>query len=346
MKYLNLVILVGFIILLGCSDKKDEESVHVGNEAFPVEDGGYDIRNAEVREALHSGMIAKAPKMESIPAGSLPIITLGYEGPGPDETAARVLGGLEDSIEISDRGSSLIANMGDDVFFTRKASGFSGWFNRSQMHRYPSVSAIKKEDLVNIALDFIVSKGLLSLASGEELTVENTGTIRSATYDATDPAGPVLDGEAIMGYTVIFGRTFRGIPVIGSQIRVDINTDGSVQGFKNLMRPIVSAGEDVPILDEDEIRGKIEEERIYRHFPEKYKIKDIACGYIEAGQSFMQVFLQPGCYAILTPGRPWEGIQVLISATEHPAEPLLGEKVEYPSPEPSPSTSLDPDDLL
>ena len=346
MKYSNLVILVGFIILISCSSKKNEDSIPVGNEAFPIEDGGYDIRNTEVREALHSGLIAKASKLESIPASALPIITLGYEGPGPDETAARVLGGMEDSIEISDRGPSLIAELGDDVFFTRKASGFFGYFNRSRLHRFPSVRAIEKEDLVNIALNFIVSKGFLSLVSGEELTVENVGTIRSATYDATDPTGPVLDGEAIMGYTVIFGRTFKEIPVIGSQIRVDINTDGTVQGFNNLMRPIVSAGEDVPILDDDEMRGKIEEEKLIRHLPENFKIRDISCGYIEAGESSMQGFLQPGCYAILTSGQPWEGIQVLVSATEHLAEPLFGEKVEYPLPEPIHSTSLDPDDLL
>jgi len=345
MNYSSLAVMASFLFILGCSNKNDEGSVPMGEKAFSIEEEGYEVRSVAVREALRSTVIRKTPKMESFSVSALPIVTLGYEGPGPDVTATRVLGSMDDPIEIADRGSSLIAALGNDVFVTKKASGFFSYSNRYRLHRFPSVSEIKKEDLVNIALEYIVSKGILSLASEEELTVENVGTVRSATYDATDPAEPVLDGEAVMGYTIIFGRMFSGIPVIGSQIRVDINTDGSVQGFDKLMRPIMSAGEDVPVLDEEQIQGKIEEERVSRHIPDGFRIEGIMCGYIEAGMSYLQGFLQPGCYAALTQGPASEGISMLVSGTGHLVEPILGEKVEYPLPEPAPSPSLDPDDL-
>lgn len=322
-----LAVTAGIMLVCGCSSENDENIVSTTQRAVGTESVEYEIRRSEVRQALGSAVIKKAPVMKSFTVDYVPIINVGYEGPSPDETANMVLGSIDEPMEVSDRSFSLVTETEGKLFATNKASGFYRYSNKAKRHRLPRPLSmgIEKEELVNLALEYIVSKGIVLLSTEEELTIESVGSVRNATYEVTDSEEPILDGEALMGYTIVFGRMYGGIPIIGSQIRVHINMDRTVQGFDKYMRPILSAGDNVTIISDQQIRANIETERSVLNISEQSGEDEIICGYIEAGMLNQQSFLQPGCYAF-PKGRPSLRTPILVPAVENLVEPLRGER--------------------
>lgn len=104
---------------------------------------------------------------------------------------------------------------------------------------------------VNLALAFIADRSLLSLQNGEGLDVINVNALYAGEIDGAGGPGSI----AKVAHHVVFGRTYRGVPVDGGMVLVVLDSDGAASTFVKTWRDIVGENQ-VKLASESTIRSR------------------------------------------------------------------------------------------
>jgi len=126
-------------------------------------------------------------------------------------------------------------------------------------------------EAVKVALSFIAENELLTLADHESLEVAG---IMARHHAAVDDSG--IRSQEKVGYMLRFGRSYRGVPVLGPSVVVEFDSDGRVAGFDKRWRDIEGESGSIALASASEVES--------RHDPimRDYLVeKESDCGYAE-----------------------------------------------------------------
>jgi hypothetical protein len=104
---------------------------------------------------------------------------------------------------------------------------------------------------VNLALSFIADRSLLSLHDGEGLDVINVKALYAGETDENGGPGEISK----VAHHVVFGRTYRGVPIDGGMVLVVLDSDGAASTFCKTWRDIVGENQ-VRLASESTIRAR------------------------------------------------------------------------------------------
>lgn len=306
----------------------------------------YKISSQKAKQLLGNNRIETSPQLKCLSDEELPVIRVIKTDLKDFHDAYKLIDPNQVAPDVTDRGASLIYSIDKYLFSFFKASGSWGMYNFKEIHRRPSLRRINDDRLVDTALVAIADFKNVDLTEDEELTVEGIGIVRSATYGVVADADDVqLDGESIMGYTVLIGRTYDGIPILGSRFLVELSSRGEIQGYKNYLRPITDEVATVDVIPKDELHKKIIAEIEQNGLGGKEDIEKIRCGYYEASTISTQKYLQPSCIAYVRTFPTALGQPVQVPAIVELYEPLQGYENTYQKPPPLYPDQVDPDEI-
>jgi hypothetical protein len=263
--------------------------------------------------------------------------SLSLRVPDPQEANAKLeavvtqfLGKQGSSLDLQDKGDIVHASVGSSQFWVSRASGA---YSVSDSEAGMSQSSTLKDhrQAVRLALRHIVSKGLIQTVDGEQLDVVSVHQIETAATYA-DESEPFLRQSS--DYIVVFGRRYRGIPVIGSYLLVRLGPEGELTGARKVWREITGLrGGETQVVSEripELIRAQLEQTDAFvkAQNGEGIKIVNTACGYIEAYVSNRQEVMGLGCVVHYRQPRDEMIPQALIPLTEYDF-PVAGKRVRF-----------------
>ena len=315
----------GTIYAMDGADALDVTRIHVESQA--------------AREFLKNETIAVREKRTSfLPKGELPIVQLKRVD---DEVCKEELRGVmrrysaekADGREIQEMAEILTARVESASFWIHRGSG-AYKFTETKPGR-----AIRRSKIthfaraVQLALDYVGRNQPVTLARDEEMDVLFVSGVQNAVAVA-NKAKPI--DEYISAYYVAFGRRFKGIPVIGSQLVMRLSADEHVAMVQRNWRQIKAVSDQRTTVSTKSIPELMLEEPSFRERydakwlkPEDISIADAQCGYLEAPLDYVQDFLRPGCNVSFFVGQRREEslAQTFVPLEEgETVEKLLGSK--------------------
>lgn len=237
-----------------------------------------------------------------MPSGEVPVLLLEK----PSESAIRIQlekvisrhsPQLDRKIKLKRLGEILVADAGEHCYWASLSSGaYKFTDNKDSMVARSRFSGFK--EAVQMAIHFIAEKKIVGLIEGETVDILSVSAVKNA---LTEVGKDEPLEEFLSDYYIIFGRRYRGIPVIGSRILVRLKSDGKVAALEKSWRPIESASDKPARIIKKPLQTLIAKEPKFKRYSEKpVNPEDIAivrrrCGYIEAPVSYRQAALRPGC---------------------------------------------------
>lgn len=237
-----------------------------------------------------------------MPSGEVPVLLLEK----PSESAIRLQlekvidrhsPQLDRKVKLTRRKDILVAEAAEHHYWASLNSG-AYKFTDSKDSMVVSSRFRDFKKAVQAALHFIAEKKVVGLIEGETLDILSVSAVKNA---LTEVGKDEPLEEFLSDYYIIFGRRYRGIPVIGSRILVRLKSDGKVAALEKSWRPIESASDKPARISKKPLQTLIAKEPKFKRYSEKpVNPEDIAivrrrCGYIEAPVSYRQAALRPGC---------------------------------------------------
>ena len=180
-------------------------------------------------------------------------------------------------------------------------------------------------EAVNVALSFIADRSLLSLQSGEGLDLIN---VQSIYTNETDERG---FGQAErVAHHVVFGRTYKGVPVDGGMVLVALDSDGGVSTFHKAWRDIIGESQ-VRLASESTIQSRRDPDKV-AYLIEKQRTcvltedPDMGAIHQAAGVACRFTYSDPLAGAALS-----RTMDEWVNAAEDPSIPLKGSKPAKPA---------------
>lgn len=282
----------------------------------------FEIRSAAGQALLGRAELERRPRNTAIHSQSLPSLKFRSYSDGQVEVslrsaAAEVLGPQASAAPLRDHGNSLALDIEDGIAWAARTSGaFS--IKRRDRELAPTRIASPAE-AVSLAVDHVARSGVLQLADGEGLDIISiTGTHHSGWASDGEESVPVhfafeSGKQAVTSYlseyTVTFGRTVRGVPVLGSTLSVRLGPSGEMVALTKRWRDIAQVGEtQVALVSEGAAAQRISAEHATRQ-PSR-----TLCGYVESPPlGYRQAQAGVGCRYIFQEDQSVEGLAALES---------------------------------
>jgi hypothetical protein len=195
-------------------------------------------------------------------------------------------------------------------------------------------ASIGSGEAIQIALDHIARNKLVQLSDSEELDVLFVSAVKNAVTRRGEESS--VD-QFVSDHYVAFGRRYKGIPVVGSELVLRLNGKGAVVMIKRLWRRVEqSSADEAQVSDaalERLIVGSTEFKERFAEgvkFPMNICILSKRCGYLEAPTDFQQRHFRPGCEVTfhMGDGRDEGFSQILVPLEgDMPMERLFGEQL-------------------
>jgi hypothetical protein len=237
-----------------------------------------------------------------MPSGEVQVLLLER----PDESAIRLQlervidrhsPQLDRKVKLTRRKDILVAEAAEHHYWASLNSGaYKFTDSKDSMVNRSRLSDFK--EAVQVALHFIAEKKVVDLTEGETLDIIFVSAVKNALTEF-GKAEPLE--EFLSDYYIIFGRRYRGIPVIGSRIMVRLKSDGKIAALERSWRPIESVSDKPARISKKPLQALIAQDPKFKQYSKKpVNPEDIAvirrrCGYLEAPVSYQQAALRPGC---------------------------------------------------
>ena len=221
-----------------------------------------------------------------------------------------------------------------DVYYTKdvfalKGQDVAAWVSRSsgafKMTRtgksMSEPASIGPIEALQMALDHVAKEQLVQLSDNEELDVLFVSGVKNALVqgDAETP-----EEEFVSDHYVAFGRRYKGIPIVGSELVLRLDGSGTVAMIERVWRRIEQFGK-VKVR----VPGTPIEQLIVRNPDFRERLSDMTvpegdihmvsqqCGLLEAPADFRQEELRPGCMVAFRLGEGHdEGLSQLFLSLE------------------------------
>jgi hypothetical protein len=199
--------------------------------------------------------------------------------------------------QIEDFDSFLSTRAGDKICWVTKAScGYSVQDVENMMVEPTTIT--RTQEAVDFALKHIPDLQLIELGDGESLDLIFVSNIRKAAY-YEDEDEPCEDYTS--DYMVGFGRQYKGIPVIGSQLVLRLGRNGELLGVQKNWRNIVEESSKMLKVDDSKLIEQLTEKLISlgniksSEDMDKIEVISMSCGYFEGLISNTQEKMGLGC---------------------------------------------------
>jgi hypothetical protein len=154
-------------------------------------------------------------------------------------------------------------------------------------------------EAIQVALDYVANHQLIERVDGELVDLIAVSAVENALTQADVPDTPLERFRS--DYYVMFGRRFRGVPVIGSELVVRLGGNGEVAMVRRNWRRIVEVGAELMTVSTNSVAALIARDaRVQARdnqppvTPLAISIVSMKCGYIEAPVSYRQLELRLG----------------------------------------------------
>jgi hypothetical protein len=310
----------------------------------------YSLTSESARELVGADSIEKRPQSFGISGPMTELVFREYSDAEAETRLSKMAAlfiGAETKAEIVDNGSSMALPLEKGFAYVSKSSGaFAVGIHDTEMEPIVVENA---EEAVNLALEQIANLDILDLAIDESLDVIAISSTHYAGWHENEQGETVplylsVEGssepvtEFKSSYKVVFGRRYRGVPIIDSKLVVRLDHKGRLASFKRRWRDIdeemSNASKPVELLSDSEILAS---QTLANE--EDFELDGVQCGYVEASASgYAQSSAGVGCKyyyynekekGTLAGGRAeWVNI-----AADGEAIPLKGEKLSFQSDE-------------
>lgn len=284
------------------------------------------VRNPEARAFLKSDMI-RVRRRPTIfrPFGEIAVLKLDM----PTETGCRNLlaaflssHGLEKMGRVEKRGGALaVRSDAASVWLHPVSGGYKYTVTVGAMNKPTRLKDFK--EAVQIGLDHIAKFRPIELGPEEEIDVVSVSSVRNALTEVKSPERPIE--EFTSEHYVSFGRRFRGVPVIGSQLTLRLDGNGAVV-MESLTWRRIRGSEDRPArLTEKPLEMLVLDNPQFKEVfgsrpagPQDIRITQFLAGYLEAPVDVAQDTLRPGCLISfrLSRAEDEEDSQIVLSLEE------------------------------
>jgi len=198
--------------------------------------------------------------------------------------------------EVVERDDILRARAGKNIFWVRIPSGSYNCQNTRGIMSEPSSISDHKE-AVQIAVKHMAAHKIVSLAKDETIDIISVNQIMNALVE--DKGDNVLE-EYGSDYIVVFGRRFRGVPVVGSYLQVRLGQKGALLGVSKHWRTLSGAIDETVSVESrnwDHVtRAHLINNQIAKdQAAETIEIVARSCGYIEGSSANHQDLMGLGC---------------------------------------------------
>ena len=270
-----------------------------------------------------------------MPSGEVPVLLL--EKPSEsairlklEKVVARHSPHIDRKIKLKRLGDIFVADAAEHCYWASLSSGAYKFTDKKDSMVVRSRFSDFKE-AVQMALHFIAEKKIVELIEGETLDILFVSAVKNA---LTEVGKDTPLEEFLSDYYIIFGRRYRGIPVIGSRIMVRLKSDGKVAALEKSWRPIESVSDKPARVSKKPLQALIAQDpKLMRYSKKPVNPEDIVivrrrCGYMEAPVSYRQAALRPGCVISFRIGDQYaESYPQMIVSLE---EGVLGEELWGP----------------
>ena len=235
-------------------------------------------------------------------------------------------------LKLKRQGDIIVAQVEDHRYWASLSSGAykftdtrNSMVNRSRFRDF--------KEAVQTALQFIAEKKVAELIEGETLDILFVSAVKNA---LTEVGKGVPMEEFLSDFYVVFGRRYRGVPIIGSRLTVRLNSEGKVAALEKSWRPIKAVSEKPARIREKQLQALIVQDPKFKRYsekpvnPEDIVIAHHRCGYLEGPVNYRQEALRPGCIVSFRIGEQFAESypQIVISLEEGLCgEEVLGDKV-------------------
>jgi hypothetical protein len=291
------------------------------------------IQSPEARAFFRSDTIRvrKTPSAY-MPKGTLALLAL--DKPTEEECRDRLAGvlsahGMKKLGRMEKLGGALgIELEGASCWLHPASGGYKFTVTDSVMSKPTRLKNFK--EAVQIGLDYIAKNQLIELGQDEEIDIVSVSAVHNALTEVKSPDLPIE--QFVSDYYVSFGRRFRGIPVIGSQLTIRLDGDGDVAMEKMTWRHIRLVEEGKVRITETPLQELVFNSPQFQELwgsqemsPEDIHITEFQAGYMEAPVSWVQEWLRPGCLVCFWVGKnkDEQASQILLSLEEQGSRELL-----------------------
>ncbi len=174
------------------------------------------------------------------------------------------------SVPVDTSGPLWQVTTGDSlaIAFAVPQSGAVGLYHKPNWRE--STPIHDASEAVTVALGAIADNALLNLADGETLDIIGITGRHMGTTDATSAT------SIKVGYKVVFGRSFAGIPVYGPTTTVALDSSGKMKAFHRGWREIAGVSGTLAVASDSVIASRRDE--LAAHFLTE---QQVSCGYTE-----------------------------------------------------------------
>jgi len=310
----------------------------------PPEDDLLDLGRVPVRDPAAQDLIGadsirvRRPDTPYQPSGVLPVLE--FEGV-TDLDCRDLLDRLVKQYTLEGQVvhmPDILAFQGPDVALW--VSRASGAFKLTRTrHSMATTASIDAHEALQIALEHVAEEQLVQLADGEELDVLFVSAVMNAVgYEDDVPVDAFLSD-----HYVGFGRRYRGVPVVGSQLVLRLDGQGDVamihkvwrrvQQFDTAEARVTRTPLEELIVTAPEFQERLSGTRVAAG---DIHIVERRCGYLEAPVDSLQRELRPGCEVAFRVGDGGdEGLAQMVVSLEDGVtrDRLLGARFDGRGPE-------------
>lgn len=226
----------------------------------------------------------------------------------------------------------IFALRGSDV--TVWVSRASGAFKLTKIREsMPTPASINSHEALQVALEQVAKEQLIQLSDGEELDVLYVSAVMNA---VTQKDEDVPVDEFLSDHYVAFGRRYKGIPIVGSELILRLDGNGDVAMINRVWRRIEQFGTaEVRVTETPMEQLIVRDSEFQERFPdtlvsaEDIHIVSRQCGFLEAPTDFLQRQLRLGCNVAfhVGDGRDEALSQIFLSLeTDVSRDQLLGKR--------------------
>ena len=205
-------------------------------------------------------------------------------------------------------------------------SGFISYYRKRYLE---PIEGVSYEGIINRALGFVLSNGIIEVGGDEELEITGVSVERAKAVGIKEVPEYNNDPEPYLAKVgVRIGRRYRGVPVIGSYVYVEYGAgEGGVAEIsyisRNWRRIVVEGGRYIRVRGREEIEAEG-----MNYCGDRGGVEKIECGYIEANRYRSQRYLQLGCKIRCKGSLMDIGKGKIVRAEVTELEPIMGEVIE------------------
>jgi hypothetical protein len=307
------------------------------------------IDSPKIRTLLKSDYIKlRNPKTDYIPSGELPVLKL--DSVNDDLCQNRLLDAAGKFLQEKNSKRKIKPSGGTFALETKNASC---WINRSsvsyKLTRTSNCMVVPtkishSEEAIQKALRYVGENQLVELIDGEEMDILFVSVVKNAlsvvkskingkrkqkdTDRFEDPEKYKLVEEYKSDYYVGFGRRFKGVPIVGSELVIRLEGSGEAAMIRKNWRKVIEVEKTRAVIGEKSLRSI--QELIIKNpgfcaryqkekqpvSPEDIHILNTQCGYMEAPVNYSQESLRPGAVVLFKIEKNAEGYSQLVISLE------------------------------